>query len=86
MVMVRMNKSSTLRQVYNDSKTKLLGYVGTIKDMTEAGLIPYTGKRCNLSETLFLCEPISPYSTRNGFGKTAADAVKNAVFKKEDLF
>ena len=43
----RKDDTTTIRKVWDDSKTELLGVVGEIRDLCGVGLIEITAGRCH---------------------------------------
>lgn len=70
----------TVRKVWNDDKTEVLGVVGTFKDLMELGIVESV---TNYSRDTWICIPApGRIDTWNGIGATRDEAIKKTVFGK----
>ena len=77
----RKGYTGTIRKVWNDDKTVVLGVVGEIGDLIKEGIIESRGRHQYSFDT-WMCIPVADFDTGTGFGATREEAVKNAIFRK----
>lgn len=71
---------STLRKIWNDDKTEVIGVVGTFKDLLVAGIIE---KVTEYSLDTWCCIPLKNTDRWDGIGTTREQAINNAIFGKK---
>ena len=77
----RKDYDGTIRKVWTDDKSQLLGLVGEIGDLIKEGIIESRGGH-QYSYDTWMCIPIADFDTVTGFGATREEAVRNANFRK----
>lgn len=65
----------TIRKVWNDDKSELLGVVGKVGDLLAEGILD----ECDTSNDKWMCIPRINWNNA-GFGDTREEAIFNAVF------
>lgn len=77
----KKNDDSTLRRIWNDEKTEILGVVGTFKDLLAAGIVE---KVTQYSFDTWCCIPAPGRIERwDGIGATREQAINNAIFGRK---
>ncbi|MBE5807093.1 MAG: hypothetical protein E7317_02000 [Clostridiales bacterium] len=71
--------TGTIRKIWTDDKSKVLGVVGEIGDLLKEGIL----ESCTqYSHDTWMCIPVADFDTAAGFGATRDEAVRNAIFRK----
>lgn len=74
--------TGTVRKIVTDDKTKVLGIVGTFKDLMEIGVVESV---TYISLDTWLCVPYPDrcFDGQNGMGATREEAIQNTLFVKK---
>ena len=76
----RKDYTGTIRKIWTDDKSKVLGIVGEIGDLLKEGILESYGGQYSFDT--WMCIPVADFDTVTGFGATREEAVRNANFRK----